>query len=130
MKALMSSRPRRGSCNEYCKSMLGAASSSTIPRLHVSPQKSVNQRPTMALLALSLDMIDHFLFSDCGKRPPLLCEVKPDRQLALCERAANSGSCLGIEREQRAERATSDQDEPRWCSVKPRQASCGRFGSA
>jgi hypothetical protein len=25
-------------------------------------------------------MIDHFLFSDYGKRPPL-CEVEPDRQL-------------------------------------------------
>src|SRR5258707_3471071 len=80
MNALMSSRPRRGSCNEYCKSMLGAANSSTIPRLHFSPQKSVNQRPTMALLSLSLDMIDHFRFSDYGKRPPL-CEIEPDRQV-------------------------------------------------
>src|ERR1700704_5848718 len=80
MKALMSSRPRRGACNEYCKSILGADSSSTMRRLHVSPQKSVNQRPTMALLSLSLDMIDHFLFSDGGKRPPL-CEIGPDRHL-------------------------------------------------
>src|SRR5579871_4660546 len=31
--------------------MSGAASSSTTPRLQVSPQNSVNQRPTMALLA-------------------------------------------------------------------------------
>src|SRR5678815_4247404 len=56
MNALMSSRPRRGSCSEYCRSMSGAASSSTMPRLQVLPQKSVNQRPTMALLSSSLDM--------------------------------------------------------------------------
>jgi hypothetical protein len=27
--------------------------------LHRSPQKSVNQRPTIALLSLSFDMTDH-----------------------------------------------------------------------
>src|SRR3954470_12689447 len=54
MNALMSSRPRRGSCNEYCSSMSGAASSSTISRLQVLPQKSVNHRPTIALLACAL----------------------------------------------------------------------------
>ncbi len=30
MNALTSSRPRRGACSEYCKSMSGAPSSSTI----------------------------------------------------------------------------------------------------
>src|ERR1700733_12167495 len=57
MNALMSSRPRRGSCSEYCRSMSGAASSSTIPRLQVLPQKSTNHRPTMALLSSSFDTI-------------------------------------------------------------------------
>jgi hypothetical protein len=38
--------------------MSGDASSSTMPRLHFAPQKSVNQRPTMALFSLSFDMID------------------------------------------------------------------------
>src|ERR1700730_9214783 len=84
----MSSRPRRGSCNEYCKSMLGAACSSTMPRLHFSPKKPVNQRPMVALLSLSLDMIDHFLFSDCGERPPL-CEIEPDQQL-VCASVQNT----------------------------------------
>ena len=51
VNALMSARPRRGSCNEYCRSMSGAASSSTMPSLQVLPQKSVNQRPTTALLS-------------------------------------------------------------------------------
>src|SRR6478672_4104228 len=54
MNALMSSRPRRGSCNEYCSSMSGAASSSTISRLQVLPQKLVNHRPTIALLVCAL----------------------------------------------------------------------------
>jgi hypothetical protein len=45
-----------GSCSEYCNSMSGAASSSTIFRLQVAPQKSVNQRPTIALLSSSFDM--------------------------------------------------------------------------
>src|SRR5882724_11349741 len=62
MKALMSSRPRRGSCSEYRRSISGAASSSTIPRSHVSPQNLVNQRPTMALFSSSLDMF-YLLFA-------------------------------------------------------------------
>src|SRR6266487_4069111 len=37
--------------------MSGAASSSTIPRSHVSPQNLVNQRPTMALFSSSLNML-------------------------------------------------------------------------
>ena len=53
---LMSSRPRRGACREYCRTMSGAASSSTTLSLQVSPQNSVNQRPTRALLSSSLDM--------------------------------------------------------------------------
>src|ERR1700730_6662065 len=51
MKALMSSRPLRGSWSEYFSSMFGAAISSITLRLQVLPQKSVNQRPTMALLS-------------------------------------------------------------------------------
>src|SRR5690349_20550120 len=50
-KALMSSRPLRGSCSEYFSSMSGAAISSTTLRFQVLPQKSVNQRPTTALLS-------------------------------------------------------------------------------
>src|SRR5580698_9870493 len=61
MKALMSAWPFRGACNEYCRSMSGAASSSTMSRLHALPQKSVNQRPTMALLSSSLDMVNSSL---------------------------------------------------------------------
>src|ERR1700692_1145508 len=57
MKALMSSRPLRGSRREYCNIISGAARSSTIFRLQVFPQKSVNQRPTIALLSLSFDMM-------------------------------------------------------------------------
>ena len=36
----------------------GATISSTISRLHILPQKAVNQRPTMALLSLSLDILN------------------------------------------------------------------------
>src|ERR1700722_13087318 len=66
MKVLMSSRPRRGSCSEYCRRMSGAASSSTIPRLQVGPQNSVNQRPTMALFSCSFDMV---ISSSCFRSP-------------------------------------------------------------
>ena len=52
MNALMSSRPFRGSCSEYFSSMSGAAISSTMPRLQVLPQKSVNQRPTIGLVVV------------------------------------------------------------------------------
>src|SRR5471032_3518353 len=41
--------------------MSGAASSSTMSRLQVLTQKSVNQRPTMALLSSSLDMVNSSL---------------------------------------------------------------------
>src|SRR5215470_13342968 len=58
MKALMSSRPRRGACSEYCNSMSGAASASTMVRSQVFPQNVVNQRPTMALFAASVDIRD------------------------------------------------------------------------
>src|ERR1700674_2384704 len=54
INALMSSRPRRGSCNEYFSSMSGAAISSITPRLTFLPQNSLNQRPTTALLSFSL----------------------------------------------------------------------------
>src|SRR6478672_9452765 len=54
MNALMSSRPRRGSCSEYLSSMSGAAISSITPRLTRLPQNSVNQRPTTALLSSCL----------------------------------------------------------------------------
>src|ERR1700722_6898628 len=66
MKALMSSRPRRGSCSEYWRSISGAASSSTIPRSHVSPQNLVNQRPMMALFLSSLDML-YLLFASSSQ---------------------------------------------------------------
>src|SRR6476661_7380732 len=101
MNALMSSRPRRGSCNEYCKSMLGAASSSTMPRLHFSPQKSVNQRPTMALFSLSLDMMIHFLVCDGRRRPDRTRVVGPDPQLGSARGRQNSGSCLGMKGDER-----------------------------
>src|SRR5262249_61301815 len=58
MKALMSSRPRRGACSEYCNSMSGAARSSTMVRSQVFPQNVVNQRPTMALLSAAVDIRD------------------------------------------------------------------------
>src|SRR5262245_37734958 len=53
MNDLMSSRPLRGSWSEYLSSMSGAAISSTTPRLHFSPQNSVNHLPTIALLSSS-----------------------------------------------------------------------------
>src|ERR1700722_10224803 len=56
MNALMSSRPRRGSCREYFKSISGAAISSTTARFTSLPQNSVNQRPTTALLSSCLLM--------------------------------------------------------------------------
>src|SRR5499427_10983598 len=51
MKALISARPFRDSWSEYFNSMSGAAIWSTTSRLQFSPQKSLNQRPTMALLS-------------------------------------------------------------------------------
>src|SRR6202035_580647 len=64
MNDLISSRPRRGACREYCRSIFGAASSSTILRLQVVPQKSVNQRPTIALLSCSLVIVNSFCDGD------------------------------------------------------------------
>src|ERR1700675_2935384 len=58
MNPFVSAWPLRGACSEYCRSRSGAASSSTMSRLQVLPQKSVNQRPTIALLSSSLDMVD------------------------------------------------------------------------
>src|ERR1700693_4750910 len=54
MNALMSARPRRGSCSEYLSSMSGAAISSMTVKLTFLPQNSVNQRPTTALFSASL----------------------------------------------------------------------------
>src|SRR4029077_19427694 len=45
--------------------MSGAASSSTMPRLQVLPQKSVNHRPMMALFSCSL-LIRNLSFVPCG----------------------------------------------------------------
>src|SRR6266700_1364377 len=78
--------------------MSGAASSSTIPRSHVSPQNLVNQRPTMALFSSSLDML-YLLFAsssqftigsidavDIGAET---CRLPPDfRRLGKAARAA------------------------------------------
>src|SRR5689334_10690461 len=64
MNALMSSRPRRGSCSEYLSSMSGAAISSTTPRLTLLPQNSVNHRPTTALLSSSL-LMKFLLIQSC-----------------------------------------------------------------
>src|ERR1051325_4316047 len=50
MNALTSSRPRRGACSEYCRSISGAANSSTISGFQGLPQNSLNQRPTISLL--------------------------------------------------------------------------------
>src|ERR1700693_341290 len=66
MKALMSSRPRRGSGGEYSSRISGAGGLSTIPRSHVSPQNLVNQRPTMALFSSSLDML-YLLFASSSQ---------------------------------------------------------------
>src|SRR5688572_27344066 len=55
MNARTSSRPRRGACSEYCRSMSGAASSSTIFGFQGLPQNSLSQRPTISLL-FAVDM--------------------------------------------------------------------------
>lgn len=51
MKALISSRPRRGSCNEYCRNMSGAAISSMTARLTFWPQNSVKASRRRAIKA-------------------------------------------------------------------------------
>src|SRR5258706_2998996 len=60
MKALISARPRRGSCSEYCSSISGAAILSTTERSKVLPQNFVNHSPTTALLSSSMDMCISF----------------------------------------------------------------------
>src|SRR4029077_1612613 len=61
--------------------MSGAASSSTMSSLQVFPQKSVNQRPTMALLSFSFDI--RIPFSDVSQVTDLsdLRDVQPGRML-------------------------------------------------
>src|SRR5437764_6695385 len=56
--------------------MSGAASSSTMPRLQVLPQKSVNQRPTVALLSSSFDMMVLLLSCRLAERCKRLCLSK------------------------------------------------------
>src|SRR5262245_38895219 len=93
MKALISARPRRGSCSEYFNSMSGAAMSSTTARLHFSPQNSVNQRPTIALLSLSLLMWSPLDVSH-GDHRSIRCSG--DRRTAI-RQETNSASCAEIE---------------------------------
>src|ERR1700722_427146 len=78
MKALMSSRPFRASCSEYLSSMSGAAISSTTPRLHVLPQKSVNQRPTTALLSCSFDILISLFMVEDGEGNGLRISGRPN----------------------------------------------------
>jgi hypothetical protein len=52
-------------CSEYFKRMSGAASSSMTPGSKPLPQKSVNQRPTTALLS-SIDMDVPSLLGVCS----------------------------------------------------------------
>src|SRR5689334_14825245 len=96
MKALMSPRPRRGSCSEYFNSMSGAATSSTTARSHVSPQKSVNQRPTIALLSSSLLIWSPFDVSKrgppnrrCSRRPSYRCPADDELRFLLPTRGAS-----------------------------------------
>src|SRR5262245_22873614 len=67
MKSRMSSRPRRGACNEYCNSMSGAASWSMTLGFQVLPQNSVNHRPTIALL---LSRVEGSATAVCVVRDP------------------------------------------------------------
>src|SRR5262245_64461724 len=75
MNALMSSRPRRGSCKEYLSSMSGAAISSMTARLTFLPQNSVNQRPTTALLSASLliGMPPHHRLREDHRQRSMIC---------------------------------------------------------
>src|ERR1700756_118743 len=67
--------------------MSGAASSSTTSRLHVLPQKSVNQRPTTALLSSSLDMVNSSLtVVERGKRDRLPLSEQYWRQQSAAPR--------------------------------------------
>src|ERR1700720_3916096 len=58
MKSLTSSRPRRGAWSEYWSKISGAASSSMISGFQGLPQNPSNQRPTMALLSCSRDILE------------------------------------------------------------------------
>src|SRR5262249_15244597 len=80
MNALMSSRPRRGSCKEYLSSMSGAAISSMTARLTFLPQNSVNQRPTTALLSASLliGMPPHHRLREDHRQRSMICAKNYD----------------------------------------------------
>src|SRR5262249_26862238 len=93
MNALMSSRPRRGSCSEYLSSMSDAAISSTTARLTLLPQNSVNQRPTTALLSscLLIGMAPRDVSHEDHRHRSMI-----EARLTLDLREPNSGSCLGI----------------------------------
>src|SRR5215475_11603685 len=94
MNALMSWRPRRGSCREYLSSMSGEAISSTTARLTCLPQNSVNQRPTMALLSscLLIGVAPHGL--PCER---IIATGRcPQQRTKLGAVSRNSGSYFGI----------------------------------
>src|SRR5262245_15062753 len=110
MNALMSSRPRRGSCNEYLSSISDEAISSTTARLTFLPQNSVNQRPTTALFSsLLIGMAPRDLCCEDHRHPPMI-----QARITLDDAVPNSGSCLGIKSPDPdyAECAT------RWCKTR------------
>src|SRR5215472_12190330 len=94
MNALMSCRPRRGSCREYLSNMSAEAISSTTARSMFFPQNSVNQRPTMALLfsCLFIEMAPHGLLVRI-----IETDRRPEQRTKLEAIARNSASYLGIE---------------------------------
>src|ERR1700737_2066248 len=72
--------------------MSGAASSSTMPRLQVGPQNSVNQRPTMTLFSCSFDIV----ISSCsfvGRDCDLLLCISKGTEISC---AQHSVSCFRI----------------------------------
>src|SRR5262245_57892832 len=112
MNALMSSRPRRGSCSEYLSSMSGAAISSTTPSLTPLPQNSVNQRPTVALLSSSL-LIGMAPRDSSREDHRHRDDLK--RRLTRDVSEPNSGSCPGIET---TDHGDDEDDERRAGAVK------------
>src|ERR1700722_7695470 len=93
MNALMSSRPRRGACSEYFKSMSGAAISSTTARLTLLPQNSVTQRPSTALLSSCFLMeMDPLVLSEDHRSRSMT-----ERTTTHCAAEPHSASCPGIE---------------------------------
>src|SRR5258706_12006103 len=79
--------------------MSGAATSSTMPRSQVLPQKRVNQRPTMALLSCSTDMRVFLVESErvmgsrvvnkCAENDPFLAaESSDEAQLSVAKTVA------------------------------------------